>query len=44
MVLIYVNDIDKGLACKISKVADDTKIGSKVATTLDEEALQSDLD
>jgi len=30
--LIYVNDIDDGLTCKISKFADDTKIASKVTT------------
>ncbi len=40
---IYVNDIDDGLTCKVSKFADDTKIARKVTTTLDEEALQSDL-
>ena len=42
--LIYVNDIDDGLTCKISKFADDTKIASKVNTALDRETLQSDLD
>ena len=42
--LIYVNDIDDGLTCKISKFADDTKIASKITTTLDKETLQSDLD
>ena len=30
---IYVNDIDDGINCKISKFADDTKIASKVTTT-----------
>lgn len=40
--LIYVNNVDDGLACKLSKVAADTKIASKGTTTLDEEALQSD--
>ena len=28
--LIYVNDIDEGLTCKISKFADETKITNKV--------------
>ncbi len=28
--LIYVNDLDDGLTCKVSKFADDTKIASKV--------------
>ncbi|ORD93263.1 RTJK, partial [Enterospora canceri] len=42
--LIYVNDIDDGISCKISKFADDTKIASKVTTTSDREVLQSDLD
>ena len=42
--LIYVNDLDDGLTCKVSKFADDTKISSKVITTQEKEALQSDLD
>jgi hypothetical protein len=42
--LIYINDMDDGIACKISKFADDTKIASKVTTTHDREILQSDLD
>ncbi len=42
--MIYVNDLDDGLTCKISKFADDTKIGSKVITTLDKELLQRNLD
>ena len=33
--LIYVNGIDEGLTCKISKFVDDTKITSKVTTTAD---------
>ena len=42
--LIYVNDIDDGLNCKVSKFADDTKIACKVTTTRERETLQSDLD
>ena len=33
--LIYVNDIDDGITCKISKFIDDTKTASKVTTTID---------
>ncbi len=42
--MIYVKDLDDGLTCKIAKFADDTKIASKVITTLDKELLQRDLD
>ncbi len=43
--LIYVSDIDDGqITCRISKFADDTKIASKVITTLDKELLQRDID
>ncbi len=42
--LIYVNDLDDGLTCKVSKFAEDTKIASKVISTLDKEFLQRDLD
>ncbi len=42
--LIYVNDLDDGFTCKISTFADDTKIASKVITTLDKELSQRDLD
>ncbi len=38
--MIYVNDLDDGLTCKISKFADDTKIAGKFITTLDKELLQ----
>lgn len=39
----YVNDIDDGLAYKLSKFADDTKIGSKVTATQDREILEQTL-
>ena len=39
--LIYVNDIDEGLTCKISKFAGDTKIMSKVTTTTNKLQFQS---
>ena len=42
--LIYVNDIDEGLTCEISKFADDTKITTRVTTTADKLQLQSNLD
>ncbi len=42
--LVYVNNLDDGLTCKISKFADDIEIASKVVTTLDKELLQRDLD
>ncbi len=32
--LTYVNDIDNGITCKISKFADDTKITSRVTVPL----------
>ncbi len=41
--LFYVNYLDDGLTCKVSKFADDTKITSKVIS-LDKELLQRDLD
>ncbi len=42
--IIYVNDMDEGLTCKISKFADDTKITGRVTTTVEKTLLQSDLD
>ena len=42
--VIYVNDMDEGLTCKISKFADDTKITGRVTTTAEKALLQSDLD
>ncbi len=42
--LIYVSDIDGGLTCEVSNVADDTKIAIKVISALDKEFLQRDLD
>ncbi len=41
---IYVNDLDDGLTCNVSKFADDTKIASKVISTRDKKFLQKDLD
>ena len=41
--IIYINDIDEGLTCKISKFADDTKITNKVTSLLQWQQLQKDL-
>ena len=42
--LIYINDIDNDLCCKISKFADDTKIGNKATSHLQRQQIQNDLD
>ncbi|MCP3680870.1 MAG: hypothetical protein GY782_11710, partial [Gammaproteobacteria bacterium] len=42
--LIYIDDIDEGLSCKISKFADDTKIGNRVDTPNHRLMIQRDLD
>ena len=42
--IIYINDIDEGVTCKISKFADDTKITSKVTSVSQWRELQCDLD
>ncbi len=43
LLIIYVNDMDEGLTCKISKFADDPKITGRVTVTTAEKAmLQSD--
>ena len=41
--IIFINDIDEGLTCKISKFAVDTKITSKVTSVLQWQQLQKDL-
>ncbi len=41
--LDYANDLDDGLTCKVSKFADDTKIASKVISTLDKKKSFKDL-
>ena len=42
--IIYINDLDIGITSKISKFADDTKIGRSITNENDTEALQRDLD
>ena len=41
--IIYVNDIDDGIACKISKFTDDTKIVNPVITEAQRQFIQKDL-
>ncbi len=40
--IIYINDLDVGLNNRISKFADDTKIGNSVLTEEDRQTLQED--
>jgi len=42
--LIYINDLDTGLVSKISKFADDTKLGANAADPTTVASLQQDLD
>ena len=42
--IIYINDIDENINCKISKFADDTKIANKADSVTQRQLLQRDLD
>ena len=42
--LIYINDLDSGITSRISKFADDTKMGRLIEAESDRERLQEDLD
>ena len=42
--LIYINDLDAGITSRISKFADDTKMGRVIEAESDRERLQENLD
>ena len=41
---IFINDLDVGTKCNISKFADDTKLGGNVSCEQDAKRLKADLD
>ena len=42
--IIYINDLEQGLTSKISKFADDTKLGKGITSDADISNLQKELD